>query len=90
MFIISVSIFLFYRSACLCAVLMFDCSGIISSLAFSLLSPTSFYAAGTLSPTPSPIALYDASVDEAVMYLGLGDTERRRAGGAVTQVLTFF
>ena len=65
---------------------MLPYSGIISSLAFSLSSPTSFYAAGTLSPTLSPIALYDASVDEAVMYLGIGDSERRRVSGGVTQV----
>jgi WD40 repeat protein len=60
--------------------------GIISSLAFSPYSQTSFYAAGTLTPTIGPIALYDASTDEAVMYLGLGDSERSKAGGGVTQV----
>ncbi|KIM82104.1 hypothetical protein PILCRDRAFT_821004 [Piloderma croceum F 1598] len=60
--------------------------GIISSLAFSPSTPTSFYAAGTLVPTISSIALYDASVDEVVMYLGLGNSERRKAGGGVTQL----
>jgi hypothetical protein len=60
--------------------------GIISSLAFSPSTPTSFYAAGTLAPIISSIGLYDASVDEAVMYLGLGKSERRKVGGGVTQV----
>jgi hypothetical protein len=65
-------------------------AGIISSLAFSLSSPTPFYAAGTFSPTQAPIALYDASVDEAVMYLGLGHNEKRKMNGGVSQVPLFF
>lgn len=59
--------------------------GIISSLSFCASDP-GFYAAGTLTPTPAPIALYDATVDEPVMYLGLSDLERKRNSGGVTQV----
>ncbi|KAF7979744.1 hypothetical protein HWV62_41122 [Athelia sp. TMB] len=59
--------------------------GIISTLSFCP-SASAFYAAGTLTPTPAPIALYDGAVDEPVIYLGLGDSERKRHGGGVTQL----
>ena len=61
--------------------------GIISSISFS--PSGTVYAAGSLSPSLGPIAIYDAGTDEVGMYLGLGDQERKAVGGGVTQVCTF-